>query len=562
MARQKNRFNAIGNDLNSQESHSQEEIWRTALYARLSAENERNNKDSIETQLCILRSYLNGRKEFRIVKEYIDYGYSGTNFKRPAFEEMMEAARDGKVNCIITKDLSRLGRNYLETSNLVETIFPFLGVRYISVNDHFDTLLNHNGNKELEIALKNLVNDMYARDISKRLVVTRKMEQKSGKFVGSNAPYGYKIDEQDPMRHYVVDEKAAAVVRQIVEWVLNGVTLRKVSLKLQEQRLRIPAEYYRTGKLYLEEIDDPQVWYIGTISGILHNEAYIGNLVQGKRKTRLFKGEKQHFTDEDEWIIVQDAHEPIVSKEVFYAVRDMLENKVTSSCFQRDRTKGIAIKPNKYAGLLFCGMCGMKLAYGSTVPEGSAVRRYYFRCDNNYRSGKKRCAGICIQEPILDSIMNQLFGDLLRTFNGDEDRLMEISKRRMEKVLAGYQAEISRFQQKIDVVENESADTYEAYVLGESTREEFSANEEKNRQILRKWKDMLEAKETERDAFASSMNDRIDWMLALDQTSDRPLDADLLRILVTRINLYPGHEVEVIYPFAKPDVFSPEEEDV
>ena len=158
--------------------------------------------------------------------------------------------------------------------------------------------------------------------------------------------------------------------------------------------------------------------------------------------------------------------------------------------------------------------------------------------------------------------MNQLFGDLLRTFNGDEDRIMEISKQRMEKVLAGYQAEISRFQQKIDVVENESADAYEAYVLGESTREEFSANEEKNRQILRKWKDMLEAKETERDAFAGSMNDRIDWMLALDQTSDRPLDADLLRILVTRINLYPGHEVEVIYPFAKPDVFPPEEEDV
>ena len=183
-------------------------------------------------------------------------------------------------------------------------------------------------------------------------------------------------------------------------------------------------------------------------------------------------------------------------------------------------------------------------------------------CENDYRLGKKRCKGISIPEATLDGIMNQLFGDLLRTFNSDEDRLMEISKRRMEKVLAGYQAEISRFQQKIDVVENESADAYEAYVLGESTREEFTANEEKNRKILQKWKDMLEAKEAERDAFAGSMNDRIDWMLALDQTSDRPLDADLLRILVTRINLYPGHEVEVIYPFAKPDVFPPEEEDV
>ena len=291
---------------------------------------------------------------------------------------------------------------------------------------------------------------MYARDISKRLVVTRKMEQKRGKFIGSNAPYGYKVDELDPMRHYVVDEKAAAVVRQIFEWVLNGVTLRKVSLKLQEQRLRIPAEYYRTGKLYLEENDEQQVWYIGTISGILHNEAYIGNLVQGKRKTRLFKGEKQHFTDEDEWIVVQDAHEPIVSKEVFYAVRDILENKSSSTSFQSVRTNGITIKPNKYAGLLFCGMCGMKLAYKSYISKDSVVRTYYFVCENDYRLGKKRCKGISIPEATLDGIMNQIFGDLLRTFNGDEDRLMEIS------INSGWKKFLPDIKQKFPVFNKKS----------------------------------------------------------------------------------------------------------
>lgn len=198
MARTKNRYNAVNKQKNEMEPTH--ETWRTGLYARLSVELINRKSESIENQLEIMRKYISGKPEFAEFYEYADKGYTGTDFHRPAFENMMADVKNGKINCIIVKDLSRLGRDYLETSNLIETIFPFLGVRFISVNDHFDTSKDHNGNKELEIALKNLVNDMYARDVSKRVSSSRKQEQIRGKFLGSNAPYGYRVNKEHPLR--------------------------------------------------------------------------------------------------------------------------------------------------------------------------------------------------------------------------------------------------------------------------------------------------------------------------------------------------------------------------
>ena len=182
MARTKNRYKAVNKP--EEERGPVSESWQTAFYARLSVELMNRKSESIENQLELMRKFTMGKAEFTKVFEYTDRGFTGTDFHRPAFERMMEDVRSGKINCIIVKDLSRLGRDYLETSNLIEVIFPFMGVRFISVNDHFDTNAEHNGNKELEIALKNLVNDMYARDISKRVTTSRKQEQIQGKFLG------------------------------------------------------------------------------------------------------------------------------------------------------------------------------------------------------------------------------------------------------------------------------------------------------------------------------------------------------------------------------------------
>ena len=273
MARTKNRFNAV--NTTSEPELVVQESWRTALYASLSVELMSRRSESIENQLELMRRFTAGKTESAELFEYTDKGFTGTDFHRPAFETMMADVRSGKINCIIVKDPSRLGRDYLETSNFIETIFPFLGVRFISVNDHFDTNEEHNGNKELEIALKNLVNDMYARDVSRRVCTARKQDQIRGKFLGSNAPYGYRIDENHPLRRLLIDDPAAEVVRDIYGMVLDGLSFREISLKLQERELSIPGQYFRTGHLYREPEDEVKKWYIGTVSDILHRQAYI-----------------------------------------------------------------------------------------------------------------------------------------------------------------------------------------------------------------------------------------------------------------------------------------------
>ena len=221
--------------------------FRVALYARFPVELKSRPSESIANQLSILREFIRDKAEFAEYHEYVDSAVSGTSFDRPAFGQMMDDVREGKISCIIVKDMSRFGRDYIEASNYIETIFPFLGVRFISVSDHFDTEAEFNQNKALEIALKNLVNDMYAKDISKRVSVSRRLDIERGKFTGSNVPYGYKVDSGDALRKYVIDRDAAAVVRQIFELAADGVTLREIAKALQEYRFALPGDYLKQG---------------------------------------------------------------------------------------------------------------------------------------------------------------------------------------------------------------------------------------------------------------------------------------------------------------------------
>ena len=221
--------------------------------------------------------------------------------------------------------------------------------------------------------MKNLVNDMYAKDISKRVSVSRRLDMERGKFTGSNAPYGYKVDSGDALRKYVIDRAAAAVVRQIFELAADGVTLREIAKALQEYRIALPGDYLKTGNLYVEEGAEAKAWYPGTISNILKNQAYIGNMVQGKRRTSLYDNEARHATDENDWIVVENTHEAIVDKELFNKVRAVMDKKVEESIFTSDRGKNLPIKEDIFAGILFCGNCGRRIPLASRILEKDGV---------------------------------------------------------------------------------------------------------------------------------------------------------------------------------------------
>ena len=556
MARTKNRFNAMSAEKTmAPDVIVPEKKYKVALYARLSVERVSIPGNSIESQLDIMKAFLLNHSEFQEYYVYMDNGYSGTNFDRPEFKRMMDDVRNGKINCICVKDLSRFGRDYVEMGNYIETIFPFMGVRFISVNDHFDTEQDYNENKSLEIALKNLINDMYAKDISKRLVVTRQHEMERGKFTGSNAPYGYKVNEADSMRRFVVDGPAATVVRKIFSMALEGKSLRKISIYLQSENFSIPAQYLKARHLYQENGDEKKIWHIGTLSNILKNQAYIGNLVQGKRKARLCDNEKRHFTDEDEWIICENSHEPIISREIFNKVRGLYEKKVKDSPFSSERGKHILIKGNKYAGLIYCGNCGKKLEFLSSMVDkrGKLNRKYYFQCCNNFDASKVAVScHVRITEDKLDEIVYEIIKKQVKMFT-DKKEIISVAENALKQDMKQLNEKIKELKSQIEKEEYAVSRKYEEYVTGEISSKEFTKVQARAKQQIDSLNDKIVDMENDRIKRKKQLEEKLAILKSLYRVNGKKsLDKSMLHILIQKIEIMPDSEIKIVFYFENP----------
>ena len=548
MARTKNRFNAVAvpETVSAGAPVKKTKTFRVALYARLSVELKARPSESIANQLDIMREFIKGRPEFAEYHEYVDSAVSGTSFNRPSFNRMMDDVRDGKISCIIVKDMSRFGRDYIEAGNYIETIFLFLGVRFISINDHFDTEAEFNQNKSLEIALKNLVNDMYAKDISKRVAVSRRLDMERGKFTGSNAPYGYKVDSTDPLRKYLVDEEAAAVVRQIFELAAEGVTLREIAKALQNYRLALPGEYLKSGKLYVEEGQEAKAWYAGTISNILKNQAYIGNMVQGKRRTRLSENEARHFTEEEDWIVVENTHEPIVDKELFDKVRKVLGQKVEESSFASERGKNLPVKDDIFAGILFCGNCKKRLPQLSRIIEkdGRLERQYFYACRYNYDFGGEKC-GCTILEQELVRAVHKILEVNIATLT-ESEKTEAVVKGVMDKNLKQCDGQIRKLEKLIEKQNYEESKAYQRYVTGEVSKEDFKRMQEKSADAVMRLRGQISDEQAKYRRFKRFFEKKLQWLRAIYRFQSEPyLDRNMLEILVHSIYLYPDNRMEI-----------------
>lgn len=548
MARTKNRFNAVAvpEAVSAGASVKKTKTFRVALYARLSVELKARPSESIANQLDIMREFIKGRPEFAEYHEYVDSAVSGTSFNRPSFNRMMDDVRDGKISCIIVKDMSRFGRDYIEAGNYIETIFPFLGVRFISINDHFDTEAVFNQNKSLEIALKNLVNDMYAKDISKRVAVSRRLDMERGKFTGSNAPYGYKVDSTDPLRKYLVDEEAAAVVRQIFELAAEGVTLREIAKALQNYRLALPGEYLKTGKLYVDEGQEAKAWYAGTISNILRNQAYIGNMVQGKRRTRLSENEARHFTEEEDWIVVENTHEPIVDKELFDKVRKVLGQKVEESSFASERGKNLPVKDDIFAGILFCGNCKRRLPQLSRIldKDGKLERQYFYACRYNYDFGGEKCGCTILEQELVKAVHKILEVNIAALT--ESEKTEAVVKGVMNKNLKQCDGQIRKLEKLIEKHNYEESKDYQRYVTGEVSKEEFKHMQEKSADAVMRLRGQISDEQAKYRRFKRFFEKKLQWLRAIYRFQSKPyLDRNMLEILVHSIYLYPDNRMEI-----------------
>ena len=418
---------------------------RTAAYMRLSREDgDKLESDSIKNQRDLIKGYIAQNRDLVFEKEYVDDGYSGTNYERPSFQRLLEDIKAGKINCIIVKDLSRLGRNYIETGRYLEKIFPFLGVRFISILDHYDSFSDSNDADQIIIPFKNLINDAYCRDISTKIRSQLDVKRKNGKFIGSFACYGYRKDMNDK-NHLVIDSFAADIVRMIYRLKLQGCNSQRIADTLNEMGVLTPAEYKRSKGFHYDcgfrSGSNPR-WEVVSVNRILTNEMYTGTMVQGINSKINYKVKMSRPVPREDWIRVSDTHKPIISREDFEKVQKLLTYDTRTAPEQES--------VYLFSGLIVCGDCGQNMVRRS-ARRGD--RKYtYYHC-STYKSGKGCNSHLIgteqIEKIVLDSVRTQI--DLV--LKADQivqsmDRITEDQPyiRTLQKQISELDAEIKKHQ--------------------------------------------------------------------------------------------------------------------
>jgi len=363
-----------------------QDIFRTAIYVRLSKED--GDMDSIDNQTALLKDYVSCQTDMALAETFVDNGFTGTNFDRPDFKRMMERVKAGEINCIVVKDLSRLGRNYIEAGNYIEKLFPFLKVRFVAVNDRFDTK-NGYDTSALIVPIKNMVNDVYAKDISKKIISTFRAKQKNGEYIGLAAPFGYDKDPENK-NHFVIDPNAAETVRLIFHMRKEGKGTGLITKYLNAEDISCPRRYRCEKGLASSGRYKEARWTDGTVKRILTSEVYIGNTVQGKQRQELCNNIPKHRTKESEWIVAENTHEPIIDKELFYEVQEIMRK---SSENMKKRIKNVFPEEEREENILIghvkCGCCGKALVLKQYLCHGHIHREY--ACRTAQHEGESAC---------------------------------------------------------------------------------------------------------------------------------------------------------------------------
>lgn len=367
--------------------------WKAADYARISREDgDKEESDSIGTQFDIIDDYIAHNDDITFIDRYSDDGWSGTNFDRPDFMRLMEDIKKGKINCVIVKDLSRLGRNYILVGQYLEMIFPMLNIRFISVNDRIDSIKDPASINNALVSFKNVMNDEYCRDISNKVRSSLDRKRSKGEFIGSFASYGYMKDPDDH-HHLIVDPVAAEVVKNIFDWFLQGMSILGIAKRLNHMGIPNPSAYKRQCGLNYRhpagQLDS--AWPDSSVKRVLKNRLYVGDMVQNKNRTKSYKVQISVAVPEEKWVIVPNMHEAIIDREKFETVQQLL---------MRDtRTSPGINHVSIFAGYIRCADC--LRAMGKKSVAQSYGKYHYYVCQTFRKAGRNLCTKHTIREKLL-----------------------------------------------------------------------------------------------------------------------------------------------------------------
>ena len=516
-------------------------IYNACIYARLSRDDgDKLESDSITNQKALIRDFLSKHPEIHVVSEKTDDGYSGVNFDRPAFQEMMDEIRSGKVNCVVVKDLSRFGRNYIEAGNYIERVFPFMGVRFIAINDSYDSL-DKNQSDSLIIPFKNLINDAYCKDISVKIRSQLEIKRKKGQFIGAFAVYGYLKDEEDHNK-LVVDVYASEVVRAIFKWKLEGMSQGRIADKLNMQGVLCPMEYKISLGMKVQtnfRVHKKAMWSPVSVTRILTNEIYTGVLVQGKSGTPNYKVKKVMPKDKEEWIRVEDSHPAIVTKRNFETV-------------QRIMQKDIRIAPAEeivypFSGYLKCADCGQNMVRKHYV---AGHKEYtYFICSSH--KAKKGCSTHSIDEDtLMASVLNAVKNHIDMILEAEQLLELVESLPENQQNVFNYDAQIVKLKEEIERNKTFKLKLYENLQEGMIGQDEYFLFKKSYAMKIQEAEQAVAAIEAEREQMVNNNREQLSWTEVFKQHQNiTEVTRNVIVDLIDHIEILEGKGIHVVFRY-------------
>ena len=532
--------------------------YSVGIYARLSVDSDERKNESIETQIEIAKAFMKKQDDMVLFDCYTDIGKTGTNFKREGFEHLMCDVRTRKIDCIIVKDLSRFGRNHVETGNYIEKIFPFMGVRFIAVTDKFDSMNISGQNETLGINLKNLVNEMYAKDIAIKVKSSRKEKWEQGSYTGGVAPYGYRTEWIGDKKCLFIEKTTAEIVKKIYEMFLSGKNMSQIMEWLYKERVLRPSVYHNTGNIYCKEGEKLQQWSKASIKMILTNPVYMGCLVQGRTCGKDYMMRDRHDIDSEDWSIKEHTHEAVISEDMFFEVAEKFE-KTSVYCNEDGFSKRIPAEKDIFADVLFCGDCGRKMKRLIAIKElglKGKVRAYGYNCPNKSRIDEDKCISKNITLKCLSSIVK---AGIKQEFSLSQMRpkdMVESNNKETERIKKEWNEELLELEKQIVNIKKIGSEQYLKYRMGELEAVSFKQEKEENERkiaVCQNKKAEIEEKLRTIDYETIQKNHFLRALVKGNEKSE--LTEEIIRTLIHRIEVYPEHRIKIVFAFKREDVF-------
>ena len=522
-----------------------------AMYLRLSRDdsdvgdatdgkgNVKSESNSIGNQRELIRAYIHEQQDIELYDIYVDDGFSGSNFDRPEFKRMMSDVEAGRVNCVIVKDLSRFGRDYIETGRYIQKVFPALGVRFIALTDHYDSIHADAGESGIVLPVKNFINDSYCRDISTKVKSQLEVKRKNGECIAPFALYGYRKAEYNK-NQLVIDEYAADIVRKIFEWKMDGMAVSAIAEKLNGLGVLSPKEYKKSiGSNYKGGFSGAvkSMWSSSTVKRILTNEVYLGHLIQGKTEKINYKLKKSVEKPKEDWVKVENTHEAIISQDNFQIVQNLL--KVDS------RVSPVSEKNSLFAGVIFCGDCGEQMI--RRVNRYKDTQKVYYICSTKNRG--EGCTRHSIEEEKLKRIMLESIRRYANYFL-EEKRVFEKSlelETNFEAIVR-YDTEIARLKQEQDKYYSLCSGLYEDLKSGIISKEEFERLHGEFKRTATEFEDAQKKQETMiKELFKNGVISAGRLKTMQDCAELKEIDRHTLCSMVKEILVYEEQRIEIVF---------------